>query len=164
MRNMAEGFWSMFEKRLERVVLTVCKLFLLVQVLVVSYVVFGRFVLNKTPGWGEELALLCMVWFSMLSIGLGIKSDSHIRMNLYENLIPKRFRALLEYVWFAFDIGLALVLIVAGWQMAALAGFSTLSGMGVSSMYLYASVPAGGAFMLMAIVLRKLRERRSADV
>lgn len=161
---MAGSFWSNFENRLERIALTVCKLFLLVQVTVVSYVVFGRFVLNKTPGWGEELALLCMVWFSMLSIGLGVKSDSHIRMNLYESLIPKRFHHLLEYLWFALDVGLALVLVVAGWQMAALAGYSTLSGLGVSSAFLFASVPAGGAFMLIAVVLRKLRERRPDHV
>ncbi len=35
---------------------------LVLMTLIVSWVVFSRYALENTPAWGEEGALLCMVW------------------------------------------------------------------------------------------------------
>jgi TRAP-type C4-dicarboxylate transport system permease small subunit len=48
----------------------VCSGLMIMQIIVITIVVFGRFVLNKSPAWGEGISLLCMVWFSMLSIAI----------------------------------------------------------------------------------------------
>jgi TRAP-type C4-dicarboxylate transport system permease small subunit len=148
------------ENVFERFVSNTCKVFLIIQVLVVAYVVFGRFVLNSTPGWGEELSLLCMVWFSLMSIALGVKRDSHISMNLSDFIFPIRFKPVLGFLSAVVDIGVAVVMITAGWRIAVLTSYNTMSGLGIRSVWLFASVPVGGAFVLLAVVLRLLRKRR----
>ena len=45
---------------------------LVLMTLIVSWVVFSRYFLNRTPA-GEESALLCMVWFGFLSMALGVR-------------------------------------------------------------------------------------------
>ena len=42
---------------------------LLIMTVIVSWVVFSRFVLNKTPAWGEEVHFMYgMVWFLMYGL------------------------------------------------------------------------------------------------
>ena len=47
----------------------VCCVLLACQVLIVSGVAASRYILKHTPPWGENLALICMVWFCLLSSG-----------------------------------------------------------------------------------------------
>lgn len=60
---------------------------LLIMTVIVSWVVFSRFVLNKTPAWGEEGALLCMVWFGFLCMALGVRDNRHISIEFYDKYL-----------------------------------------------------------------------------
>lgn len=138
-------------------IFTISKIFLLIQVIITSYVVFGRFILDKTPGWGEELSLLCMVWFSLLSAGLALKEDNHIRLSLVDLILPEK--ALRVLAWFTniliFCFGL--FMIVGGIRLMILTQNAIMPGSGISTLWLYMSLPvAGGSIILMLI--GKVRE------
>lgn len=55
----------------------------------VSYQVFGRYVLNNTPTWAESLALLLVLYVTMLGCAVGVRDAGHIGMELLGGLIPK---------------------------------------------------------------------------
>nr|WP_316639466.1 TRAP transporter small permease [uncultured Roseateles sp.] len=54
----------------------------------VSYQVFGRYVLNNTPTWAESLALLLVLYVTMLGCAVGVRDAGHIGMELLGGLIP----------------------------------------------------------------------------
>ncbi len=72
--------FKMINRALYRFVQALSALFLTGMVAVVCLVVFSRYVLNDTPRWGEEVALLAMVWFSLLSAVPAIWDNRHIRV------------------------------------------------------------------------------------
>lgn len=132
--------------------MTICKLFFIGMVVVTAYVVFGRFVLNNSPSWGEELALLCMVYMSMISAALAIRKDTHIRMTIIDLFLPEKvvgfFKGLAQVAIFGFSW----FMIIYGWQFAQLMGRSMMTGLRIKSMYLYLAIPiAGVALCLMEI-------------
>lgn len=139
-------------KGVQRAAELLCKVFLALQVIVVSYVVAGRFIFRKSPGWGEELALLCMVWFSLLSISIGVFNNAHITMPLLETVIPKKWRGYLGLVNQALALAFALSMIVSGIYVTILNHSNIMPGMNVPSSVLYLSIPVSGFFLLLSLL------------
>lgn len=54
----------------------------------VAYQVFGRYVLNNTPTWAESLALLLVLYVTMLGCAVGVRDAGHIGMELLGDLVP----------------------------------------------------------------------------
>jgi TRAP-type C4-dicarboxylate transport system permease small subunit len=65
----------------------------------VSYQVFGRHVLNRTPTWAESLSLLLVLYVTMLGAAVGVRDAGHIGFEvLIEALPPTGQRALLIFI------------------------------------------------------------------
>lgn len=84
----------------------------------VTWQVFGRYVLNSTPTWAESLALLLVLYVTMLGTAVGVRDSGHIGLESMLVLAPDHIRLKMEYVIHA------LVLIfgaVMAWNCAQLA-------------------------------------------
>ena len=57
----------------------------------VIWQVFGRYVLNDTPTLAESLALLLVLYVTMLGCAVGVRDAGHIGMELIGPLLPERF-------------------------------------------------------------------------
>ena len=55
----------------------------------VSYQVFGRYVLNNSPTWAESLALLLVLYVTMLGCTVGVRDAGHIGMELLGPVLPE---------------------------------------------------------------------------
>lgn len=65
----------------------------------VSYQVFGRHVLNRTPTWAESISLLLVLYVTMLGAAVGVRDAGHIGFEvLIEALPPTGQRALLIFI------------------------------------------------------------------
>lgn len=83
-------------------------------VLTFGWLVFGRYVLNVTPTWVEQLALLLICYIAFLGAAAGIKEDTHLGVSLFRNMMPN---GLQKYLIVAIDLLLAAfgaVMLVAG--------------------------------------------------
>jgi TRAP-type C4-dicarboxylate transport system permease small subunit len=68
---------------------------LLVIVVCVLYQVFGRYILNDTPTWAEALALVLVLWVTMLGAAVGVRDAGHIGMeSLLVWVTPEKRRKL----------------------------------------------------------------------
>ncbi len=47
-------------------------------ILAVTWQIFGRYVLNNTPTWAESLALLIVLYVTMLGTAIGVRDAGHI--------------------------------------------------------------------------------------
>lgn len=60
-----------------------------------GWLVFGRYVLNATPTWVEQLALLLISYIAFLGAAVGVREDTHIGVTLFRDMAPARVQKLL---------------------------------------------------------------------
>ena len=82
MRKFYDGIYWLF--------MTFCKIVFIASIVITSYVVFMRFVMSKTPRWGEQAILMCMVYMALISASLAIRTDKHLRVVLIQYLFPQK--------------------------------------------------------------------------
>ncbi|MVQ32193.1 TRAP transporter small permease subunit [Ramlibacter sp. MAH-25] len=64
----------------------------------VTWQVFGRYVLNSTPTWAESLALLLVLYVTMLGTAVGVRDAGHIGLESFLVLAPEALRLKMEYL------------------------------------------------------------------
>lgn len=81
-----------FIARLNTLVSGLC---LVTLIAIFGWLVFGRYVLNSTPTWAEQLGLLLIVYITFLSAAVGIHDETHLSVELFREMLPPRLRKLL---------------------------------------------------------------------
>lgn len=133
-------------------VMFLCKVLLVVDILITSMAVAGRYIpFIPDPAWSEEVVLTCMSYMAVLSAALAIRRGAHIRMTAFDNYLPKGLVKFLDILSDVAVLSLALVMIVVGWQYATglgAKGFYT-SIPKLSKFWMYFPVPLAGVAMLV---------------
>ena len=74
-----------------KVVLFICKMLLIVDILITTMSVIGRYVpFIPDPAWSEEVVLTCMSYMAVLSAALAIRRGAHIRMTALTSICQDR--------------------------------------------------------------------------
>ncbi len=142
----------------DKVVLFICKLLLVIDILITTYAVLGRFQFVKTyipfiqdAAWTEEIVITCMAYMAVLSAALAIRKNSHIRMTAFDNMLPKKLILALDILADIAVLALSIIMIVVGWQYAARIGAkgSYISMPNLSKFWMYFPVPLAGVAMLI---------------
>lgn len=130
----------------------ICVALLTLQVVTIGVLVVGRYFFHVIPQGTEELALLCMVWISMLSIALCIRDDSHMKMDIVDMFVKPEiieyfrvFCGILMVVFSGFMIRYGVVLWKLKWG-------TTMSGLPLSGASYYAALPVAGILVLFSSV------------
>jgi TRAP-type C4-dicarboxylate transport system permease small subunit len=111
--------------------------------------VFSRYVLVRTFMWYDEIARLCFVWMIFLGAAVGVRRGAHFRLHLVvDKLGPGVVRAapVLSTVVIAAFGG---ILVYYGLKLVELGQFQQTPVMGLSKAWVYGSMPAGGALMIV---------------
>ncbi|MGQ7848152.1 TRAP transporter small permease [Granulosicoccus sp. 3-233] len=74
--------------RLNAVAALVCHGLLVIITTITVAQVFLRFVLNSPTSWSEEVALLCLIWFGLLAVAIGIRRHEHVAITFFRDLLP----------------------------------------------------------------------------
>jgi TRAP-type C4-dicarboxylate transport system permease small subunit len=86
-------------RQISRLCLMVAVFGLTSLVIVVTWQVFGRYVLNDTPIWAESLALVLVLYVTMFGAAVGVRDAGHIGMeSLLAMMFPKRFEIVFEII------------------------------------------------------------------
>ncbi|HUQ29651.1 MAG TPA: TRAP transporter small permease [Usitatibacter sp.] len=85
-----------FNARLARWAMYVAVAGLMAIVAVVAWQVFGRYVLNASPTWAENLALVLILYVTLLGAAVGVRDAGHIGMDSILILVPEKMRNRIE--------------------------------------------------------------------
>ncbi len=135
-----------------KVVLLVCKLLLIIDILITTMAVAGRYIpFIPDPAWSEEIVLTCMAYMAVLSAALAIRRNAHIRMTAFDRFLPKKVVISLDIIADIAVLALAVVMIVVGWNYAVLLGSrgSYVSMPSISRFWMYFPVPLAGIAMFI---------------
>lgn len=90
---------------------------LVVLVITFGWLVFGRYVLNVTPTWVEQLALMLICYIAFLGAAAGVRDDTHLGVSLFRDMMPVWLQ---KIVVVAIDFMLAafgLIMLIAGIEL-----------------------------------------------
>lgn len=110
--------------RIERVLtfvgnacMLIASLALVVLVATFGWLVFGRYVLNVTPTWVEQLALLLICYIVFLGAVAGTRDETHLGVSLFRDLLPATLQKIIIII---IDAGLAafgVIMFLAGTKL-----------------------------------------------
>lgn len=60
-----------------------------------GWLVYGRYVLNATPTWVEQIALLLIMVITFIGAAVGIHENSHLSVDVFRRALPRPLRRLL---------------------------------------------------------------------
>ena len=82
-----------------------------------GWLVFGRYVLNATPTWVEQVALLLVVYIGFLGASVGIHRKTHLGVSVFRELSPKLVQRIFEFVTHVLMLGFGLVMTIYGYKL-----------------------------------------------
>ena len=88
---------------------------LVVLIAIFAWLVYGRYVLNSTPTWVEQVALLLVVAISFIGGAVGVRENTHLSVDMFVDALPPRPQAVVRIL-------ADLLLAVFGGAMAWFAG------------------------------------------
>jgi TRAP-type C4-dicarboxylate transport system permease small subunit len=115
----------------------------------VSWQVFGRYILNSTPTWAESLALLVVLYVTMLGVAVGVRDAGHIGLESFLVLAPEGLRLKMEYLIQALILAFGVMM---SWNCAFLAHSVwtySLPTLGISEGWRYIPSALAGILVVM---------------
>ena len=110
---------------------------------------YSRYVMHSTFTWYDEIARLLFVWIVFVGAAVGVRRSGHFRLHLVIERFPPALRRAADVVGVLAIMGFGLVLIQQGWKLVELGQFQQTPVMGLSKGYVYASMPTGGALIIL---------------
>ena len=105
---------------LARLCLMLAVALLIVLILCVQWQVIGRYILNDTPTWAENLALLLVLFVTAFGVAVGVRDAGHIGLESLVGLLPESWQHRIAYLVHML-VGLFGALMVhGGWLWASL--------------------------------------------
>ena len=126
----------------------------LAMILIVAFNVFSRLIFNKTLGWGEEVSLILMVWFSMIGLALGVKMKLHISIEIFTmKLSDKIKKNVIDRISHVCSLILGIVMLYFGIKLVKNGMTSTLPGTQLPTSVEYIFVPISGFLIYINSIL-----------
>ncbi|AWJ85572.1 C4-dicarboxylate ABC transporter permease (plasmid) [Azospirillum sp. TSH58] len=95
------GLLTRVNARLARSGMCVAMVGLMAIVGVVFYQVFGRYVLNDSPTWAESLAIVLVLYVTLIGAAVGVRDAGHIGLESFLVMLPDVIRRKVEIVIYA---------------------------------------------------------------
>lgn len=136
----------------DKAVMFICKLLLIIDILITTMSVIGRYVpFVPDPAWSEEVVLTCMSYMAVLSAALAIRKGAHIRMTAFDRYLPKGLLKFLDILADICVLVLAFVMLIVGWKYARQIGSrgTYVSMPFLSRFWMYFPIPLAGLAMII---------------
>ncbi|WP_393916188.1 TRAP transporter small permease [Halostreptopolyspora alba] len=125
-------------------------------VVVVSWQVFGRFVLSDSPPWAPETALVLLAWLGLLGVAIGVREHAHISVTFVTDRLSRRVRTVVLWLTPALFLVFGIYLMIQGWDFTQLTMNSTLPATGLPTAVQYAAMPVTGVLVTIYSCLQLL--------
>lgn len=131
--------------------------------LITSVNVFMRFVLNSGLNWGEEVTRILVVWFTYISMAIGVKQGLHISLHILPENLPKIVTKFLDILKDIVTIFIAVVMIFYGIKLIGFTSRSIMTATEWPSSVLYMILPFSGLLIISESIMDLLGIDDSAD-
>ena len=111
---------SSFDKLLEgfsRINTVLTGIAMVLMTAIFGWLVFGRYVLNATPTWVEQVSLLLIVYISFLGGSIGVHRKTHLGVSVFREMSPKPLQRIFDFLTHAILAGFGTLMAVYGYKL-----------------------------------------------
>lgn len=137
---------------------------LLVIVAIVFYQVFGRYVLNSSPTWTENLALVLILYVTLIGAAVGVRDAGHIGMDSLLVMLPDNLREKIEIVIHVLVAVFGIAMAYNGWILGASVGTVKIPNLGLPEVIRYVPLIASGILIVSFSIEHIMALRRGEEV
>lgn len=137
---------------------------LLLMTAIIAVQVFARYVLNDSPVWAEQAALLLMIWYVFIAAAAGVREGFHIRISVIAESLPVRIQHPLRLLTHALVALFGVAMVVFGIQLAADTWQHVIPTLGLSRGLAYVPIALSGMLIVGFASEQFVAELRSKEV
>lgn len=116
--------------------------------------VIGRFVLNDSPSWSEPLALVLMLYFTLLAAAVGVREGTHLGISFLLTRLPQPLARAAIVCGLLLVATFGLLMAIGAVQLMRHTALHTISGLGVSRAVAYLPFALSGALIVLFAIER----------
>jgi TRAP-type C4-dicarboxylate transport system permease small subunit len=132
-------------------------------VMIGSWQVFSRFVLNATPSWSEEVQIFGHIWLVFLAIPIAYRRGAHITVEAIRRMIAPWLTRALDLLIEALWVGFAVATAYYSYRVSLITQNSVSPGLEIPMSYPYYGMILGSAYLLLVVIRRLAGERPAGD-
>lgn len=133
----------------------------LVMTLIVGWQVFARYVLNASPSWSEQAALVLMIWFAFFAAAAGVRESFHIRIEVFARALPAPFDHYCRILAHLIVLIVSLALVVWGGELILRTWDHVIPTLGMPRGIAYLPLPVSGLLMALFAVEQIIHDVKS---
>lgn len=137
---------------------------LLVMTAIIAMQVFARYVLNASPAWAEQAALLLMIWYVFIAAAAGVREGFHIRIAIFADKLPAKTRHVVIIVSQFIVVVFGAAMAYYGVELAQATWDHVIPTLGISRGYAYAPIALSGIMITGFAIEQLVAELRSKEV
>ena len=122
---------------------------LLAIVAIVFYQVFGRYVLNSSPTWTESLALVLVLYVTLIAAAVGVRDAGHIGMESLLVLAPDRVRERIELLIHVLVMLFGAAMAYNGWILGQSVAAYKIPNLGLPELVRYVPLVLSGVLIVL---------------
>lgn len=96
--SIKASFVKRFLDALAFLAMTISGICMVVLVSSFGWLVYGRYVLNNTPTWVEQMAMLLIITITFLGAAVGIHERTHLSVEMISLMVPEKVNRLVDIV------------------------------------------------------------------
>jgi TRAP-type C4-dicarboxylate transport system permease small subunit len=90
---------------------------MVVMTVIFGWLVFGRYVLNATPTWVEQVSLLLVVYIAFLGASTGVHQKTHLGVSVFREMSPKPVRRFFDFLTHGILAGFGILMAIYGYKL-----------------------------------------------
>lgn len=137
---------------------------LLLMTAIIAWQVFARYVLNASPAWAEQAALLLMIWYVFFAAAAGVREGFHIRIVIFADNLPATPRHIAIIVGQLIVLAFGLAMAYYGIELARATWEHVIPTLGISRGYAYIPIPISGLLIAGFALEQLVAELRGTEV
>lgn len=145
---------NVVRKMLDRVVETVCSIWLLAMVAMTCWQILSRYLLGSPSTYTEEFLRFSLVWVSMIAMAYVAGLRKHVSFSLFADMasiqLQRYWQILIELAFLAFGI---FILIQGGYKATSISMNQVSPSLGLPMGYIYAALPLAGGILAVYSLL-----------
>jgi TRAP-type C4-dicarboxylate transport system permease small subunit len=153
-----------FNARLARYGMYAAVCGLIAIVAVVAWQVFGRYVLNASPTWAENLALVLILYVTLIGAAVGVRDAGHIGMDSILVLAPEKIRDKVELLIHVLVGTFGVAMAYNGWVLGASVEPYKLPNINLSEGVRYVPLVISGVMVVLFSVEHLIAGLRGEEV
>lgn len=122
---------------------------LVVLVVTFGWLVFGRYVLNATPTWVEQLALLLVCYIAFLGAAAGVRDDTHLGVSVFRDMLPVKVQKVIMIVIDLILSVFGVVMLIAGMTLMQFGWDSNLPILNIPESFRTLAITLCGALIAL---------------